>query len=121
MPLIRLTGRFAGMPDSVELLVGQKPWTLTVPDDRRMELQREPVAAPTLTPAGLVRDALEHPFEFEAMRRALTPDDHVAIVLDANLPHVAAMLVEVLSHLHSAGVQLEAVTILTAPGSPQGW
>ena len=74
------------MPDSVELLVGQEPWTLTVPASARVELAaRAACRADAGRRAELVRDALEHPFEFEAMRRALTPDDHVTIVLDATL------------------------------------
>jgi len=121
MPVVRFTGGFSGMPDSVELFVGREPWSLSVARERRVELHREPSAAPSETGAELVRAALEHPHEFEAMRRALTPDDHVAIVFDASLPHAAALLVEVLEHLRSAGVQLEAVTILTAPGSDQRW
>src|SRR5262249_55951119 len=31
------------------------------------------------------------------------------------------ILAEVLAHLRSAGIQLEAVTILTPPDAPQGW
>jgi nickel-dependent lactate racemase len=109
------------MPDAIELFVGLQPWTLTVPGDHRIELKRAAIVPTTQSPAELVRDALEHPHEFEAMRRALTPDDHVTIVLDTNLPHVAALLVEVLDHLRSGGVQLDAVTVLTAPGSRQDW
>ena len=109
------------MPESIDLFVGLQPWTLSVPAEHRVELHRAACARPTRSPADLVRDALEHPLEFEAMRRALTPDDHVTIVLDAALPHASELLVEVLEHLRSAGVQLEAVTVLTPPGSPQGW
>ena len=109
------------MPEAIELLVGQTPWTLNVPDDRRVELHRAAVAPPTASPAELTRAALEHPFEFEAMRRALTPDDRVTVVLDTTLPHVTEMLGEVLAHLQSAGVRPGAVTILTPPGAPQGW
>ena len=122
MTLIRLTGRFAGMPDSVELLVGQEPWTLTILGDRRVELQREPLVAPSRTPPELVRDALEQPFEFEAMRRALTPDDHIAIVLDANLPKVAALLAEVLDHLRIGGGATRGRDRCSPPPvRPQDW
>jgi nickel-dependent lactate racemase len=109
------------MAEVTELLVGSKPWSLTVPEERRLELHREPIVPPARNPSDLVSEALEHPHEFEAMRRAMTPDDHVTIVLDATLSHVAALLAAVLEHLRTAGVQLDAVTIVTPPGSPQDW
>ena len=109
------------MPEAIELLVGGDPWSFAVPENRRIALHREPIAHLTKSPGELVRDALEHPHEFEAMRRAMTPDDHVTIVLDSGLPHVPAVLASVLDHLRSAGVQLDAVTILTAPESSQKW
>jgi nickel-dependent lactate racemase len=109
------------MPEAIELLVGGDPWSFAVPDHRRVALQRALIAHPTRSPGELVRDALENPYEFEAMRRAMTPDDHVTIVLDTGLSHVSAMLAAVLDHLRSAGVQLDAVTILTAPESSQTW
>src|SRR5262245_46611023 len=109
------------MPEAIELDVGRERWTLTIPADRRVALRRDTVLPPRQSPAELVREALEHPHQFEAMRRALTPDDHVTIVLDSQLPHAAAMLAEVLAHLQSGGVLLEAVTVLSEPGAPEGW
>src|SRR5262245_11809311 len=109
------------MAESLELFVGLEPWTLTVPAERAVELRRAAFTTPTQSPAELAREALEHPYEFEAMRRALTPDDHVAIVLDPTLPELGPILAEVLTHLHSAGIPLEAVTVLTPPGSTDAW
>src|SRR5262245_49418933 len=109
------------MAEPLEVFVGSSPWALNVPDGRRVELRRAAVSPPSASPAELTREALEHPVGFEALRRALTPDDHVAVVLDPTLPAVPAILGEVLTHLRSAGVQPEAVTILTPPGSSQSW
>ncbi len=103
------------------LHVGLAPWSLTVPGDHRVGLRRAAVTAPTASPAELVRAALEKPFGFEPLRRALTPDDRVTVVLDPTLPHVAEMLGEVFAHLRSAGIQPEAVTVLTPPGSSRDW
>ncbi|HEY7311841.1 MAG TPA: lactate racemase domain-containing protein [Gemmataceae bacterium] len=73
-------------------------------------------------PAAAVRAALEQPFEFPALRRALTPDDHVAIVVDEQLPHLAELLIPLLEHIESAGVSPEATTLLCAPSSSkQPW
>jgi len=108
------------MPEET-LSVGQQPWSISVPADRRVELHRAPSVPTDRSPGELVRNALEHPHEFEAMRRAITPDDHVTIVLDPMLPSVTAMLVEILEHLRSAGVSLETITVLTPPGAPEVW
>lgn len=73
-------------------------------------------------PAAAVRAALEQPHAFPALRLALTPDDHVAIVLDEQLPHLAELLVPLLEHIHSAGVAPEAITLLCPPpASRQAW
>lgn len=73
-------------------------------------------------PIDAVRVALEHPFGFPALRRALTPDDHVTIVVDEYLPHLAELLVPLLEHIQSAGVSPESMTLLSAPSaSRQAW
>lgn len=109
------------MPEPFELVVGATPWALTVPADRHVVLRRSAIAPPLASAAELTREALEHPVGFEALRRALTPDDHVTIVLDSALPAIPAILGEVLAHLRSAAIQPQAVTILTPPGSSQTW
>jgi nickel-dependent lactate racemase len=109
------------MAEPTELIVGSEPWPLTVPPDRAVPLKREPFGAPTASPQQLVYDALEKPYHFEALRRALTPDDRVTIVIDPRLPHLAEMLAEVLRHLGTAGVPPSAVTVVSPPNAPQTW
>ena len=109
------------MAEPVQLVVGSEPWSLTVPADRAIALKREPFAAPTAAPGQLVHDALEKPFHFEALRRALTPDDRVTVVIDPRLPHLAEMLAEVLRHLGSAGVSPAAVTVVSPSNAPETW
>jgi nickel-dependent lactate racemase len=72
-----------------------------------------PAALPR--PAEAVRAALEAPFAFPQLRRALTPDDHLAVVVDEDLPDLARLLVPLLEHLVSAGVSPEAVTLVSTP------
>jgi nickel-dependent lactate racemase len=73
-------------------------------------------------PAEAVREALESPFEYPALRQALTPDDHVTVVVDEHLPGLAGLLVPVLEHLAAAGVSPDAVTILVSPSAAgQPW
>jgi nickel-dependent lactate racemase len=76
---------------------------------------------PTADPRELVRAALEAPFGFEPLRRALTPDDRVTVVFDPALPAAAELLAGVLDHLRTAGIEPAAVTVVTPPGAPQGW
>jgi nickel-dependent lactate racemase len=73
-------------------------------------------------PAAAVRAALEEPHNFPALRRALTPDDRVDIVLDEELPRLADLLVPILEHIHGAGVAPESMTLLCPPSSSrQTW
>lgn len=109
------------MQDTVELVVGAEPWELTLPAAKRIALERAPVVPPTGTAAVLVRAALEKPHNFEALRRALTPDDRVCVVVDPRLPYFVPMLCEVLTHIGSAGVNLSAVTVLSPPGASEVW
>jgi nickel-dependent lactate racemase len=69
-----------------------------------------------------VRAALEHPVDFPALRRALTPDDRVVVVVDEQLPHLVELLVPLLEHIVAAGVAPEALTLVCPPSaSGQRW
>ena len=109
------------MAEPTELVVGSGPWRLAVPADRTLALQRAEFAAPGASPQQLVHDALEKTFDGGGLRRALTPDDRVTIVIDPRLPHLAAMLAEVLRHLGTAGIGPAAVTVVSPPNAPQTW
>src|SRR5271167_3198739 len=109
------------MANSFDLKIGLEVWPMTIQSEQLVPLGRADVVPPTQSVAELTRNALENPVGFEALRRAVTPDDRVTIVLDPDLPEVAVILGEVISHLGSAGIQPEAVSILTPPGSRQSW
>src|SRR5690349_16237929 len=66
-------------------------------------------------PADAMRAALESPLGFPALRRALTPDDHVAIVVDQELSQPARLLIPIIEHIQSAGVPVEAITLVHPP------
>src|ERR1043166_7783716 len=83
---------------------------------------RAPVAPDLADPAAAVRESLEHPHDYPALLLALTPDDHVAIVVDEGIPHLAWLLVPVLEHIKSAHVKPEAITLVCPPPSTgQPW
>ena len=86
-----------------------------VPEDNR--IANRPPPAALADPAAAVRAALETPLAFPALRRALTPDDHVVVVLDEQLPNLMQLLVPILEHVVGAGVAPENVTLLCPPSS----
>src|SRR5262245_14598031 len=69
-------------------------------------------------PIAAVRAALGAPRNFPPLRSALTPDDHVAVVVDEQLPDLARLVGAVLEPVTLAGVRLEAVTLLCPTKRP---
>ncbi|MCZ2343053.1 MAG: nickel-dependent lactate racemase [Bacteroidales bacterium] len=108
----------------IELPVGRSLWSIAVPQDTLVTFRRpEPAVASPVAPAELVRAALECPRGLEVpLRRALTPDDHITIVLDEQLPCIAEMLAAILDHLGTAGIAPSAVTVVVPPdGGNASW
>lgn len=62
-----------------------------------------------------VAASLEAPIEFPELRRALTPDDHLAIVLHEDIHGLAVVLQAVLEHVLSAGIQISQVAVVVPP------
>jgi nickel-dependent lactate racemase len=79
--------------------------------------------APLADPADAVRAALEAPLHYPPLHRALTPDDHIAVLVDEELPDLAGLLVPLLDHIMTAGIAAEAITLLCLPGTEdaQDW
>lgn len=105
-------------------------WTMTFARERlELEIAKDRLAASPrasrtalANPVAAVREALEVPFHFPALRRALTPDDHIAVVVDEDLPDLGRLLVPVLEHIVAAGVRPEAITLVCEPSaSRQEW
>jgi nickel-dependent lactate racemase len=83
---------------------------------------RAPIATNLADPAQNLRDVLEHPLDYPALRLALTPDDHIAVVVDEGIPQLARMLVPLLEHVRQARVQPDAITLICPPpSSGQPW
>jgi len=86
---------------------------IEVPPSQRVVVHRQQPAADDLLDVGAaVREALEHPYQFPALRRALTPDDHVVILVDDVLPQAPVVLTAVLEHLVGAHISTDAITLL---------
>jgi nickel-dependent lactate racemase len=106
----------------IQLACGLRELELELADDCPVLPAQGQLPPDLADPAGAVRAALESPHNFPALRRALTPDDHVAIVLDEQLPQPARLLVPVIEHILSARVPLESITLVCPPSShKQEW
>jgi nickel-dependent lactate racemase len=101
---------------------GRDRLDLDVADERIVPVRRQAPAQPLPDPAAAVRASLEAPHGFPALRRALTQDDHVAVVVEEHLPHFAELLTAVLEHVTGAGVAPAAITLVCPAGSQgQPW
>src|SRR5438552_1457199 len=99
----------------VSIAYGRERLEVDVPESHLVGVQRQPQAPPLAEPAAAARAALETPLGFPALRRALTPDDHVVVVIDEHLPLLPELLTPVLQHLLEAQVALGAITLLCPP------
>ena len=101
---------------------GQQSLDLEINENQLLTGQRAPMAANLADPALTLQHALEHPLDYPALRLAMTPDDHVAIVVDESIPHLARLLVPLLEHIRQAHVQPDAITLVCSPpASGQAW
>ncbi len=95
---------------------------LDLPGDRLLTVERKPTAPALPDVAAAVASALENPRDFPALRRALTPDDHVAIAIDDGLPNIASLVVAIVEHVGKAGVGANAITVVCPPSNREpGW
>jgi hypothetical protein len=78
---------------------GQREGELDLPAENIVAVRRAPIAPPLADPAASVAAALEQPHGFPPLRRALTPDDHVAVAVDESLAGLPRLLPPVLRHL----------------------
>jgi nickel-dependent lactate racemase len=101
---------------------GRQHLELDVAAENVVAAQRAALNPPLADPAAVLRQALDEPFDFPPLRRALTPDDHVVVFVDEHVPQLPRLLVPILEHIRSAGVAAEAITLLCLPPSTgQPW
>ncbi len=105
---------------TLEIPFGRTHWTLTVRDADRLAYP-EPARLPIADVRAAVFDALDHPVRFEPLRRAVTPDDRIALVVDESLPRLPELIAGVLEYLATAGISPGAVTAVSPPGASQHW
>jgi nickel-dependent lactate racemase len=96
----------------LELEYGRRRLALDIGPARLVAHHRGP--AGVADPAAALREALSQPFEYPPLRRALTPDDHLAIVIDARHPALGGLLAALLDELLAAGVAPEGLSLIGA-------
>jgi hypothetical protein len=83
-----------------------------VADSNLVVPRSQPRTPPLVDIAQAVHACLETPHGFPALRKAITPDDHLAIVVDNGLPHLEEMLTTIVDYLVEAGIRSTAITLL---------
>lgn len=105
----------------VSLGYGSQKAEFDVADSKVVRVHQS-AAAPALSdPPAAIRAAIDHPLGFPALQQALTPDDHITIVVDEHLPQVGRLLTPILERVTAARISPELITLLGAPGSKQSW
>ena len=104
----------------IELPVGRSRWDLRARAEDIVPIRRHTSPTPVADVRSAVRETLEHPLRFEALRRALTPDDRIALVVDESLPQLPTLLMPILEHLTAAGITPDRITLLTSDSAPHG-
>lgn len=104
----------------VDLPIGKTQWAVTV---RAADFAAcaGPSTAPVADAEAAVFRAMDNPVKFEPLRRAMTPDDKVALVADEQLPELPKLIQGVLKYLAAAGIPPESVTVISPAGSAQDW
>lgn len=106
----------------IALPYGRQQIDVDIAEGKLLRVRREPIADPVPNVPAAVEQALEAPLGFPSLRRALTPDDHVAIVIDDQLPRLPDFLTPILQHIGQARVAPEAITLLCPASSvSQPW
>ncbi len=106
----------------VPIAWGRQTLGLEIREENLIPAQRAPIAPNLPDPLASLRDALEHPIDYPALRLSLTPEDHVAILVDEAIPNLGQLLVPVLEQILTARVQPDAITILCpSPSANQPW
>ena len=106
----------------VDIVWGQEHLGLDIPTDHLVSVRREAGRPPLADPGEAVREALEKPHGFPPLRRALTPDDHIAVFVDERIAELPRLLPPVLEHLQAAHIAPAAITLVCAsPSTGQAW
>lgn len=105
----------------LEIPIGRSIWTVEVNPATQVRLQSPESGAVITNPKQALKQALENPLRFETLKRALTPDDRVAVIVDDQLPFLSELITGLLEYLSGCGIEPSRVTVVSPSGSSQLW
>jgi nickel-dependent lactate racemase len=91
---------------------------LEIPDDRLVGVWHGPASVPESEVEGLIREALERPLGYPALRQAVVPSDRVAIPFDPDVPDAPRVLHAICATLQGAGVDPAAIRVVATGPAP---
>lgn len=94
------------------LAFGSKVWEFNLRDQQVVCEFSPNLKTPQSNIPQLIRNALSQPVGYPELKRAITPDDRIAIVLVDQFNGFLDILVAVLEHIAGAGVAMENVTLV---------
>src|ERR1041384_1034642 len=98
--------------------IGSQHVALDIPEEKLLTVIREPPPSALVNISATISSVLEAPLEFPALRRALTPEDHLAILIQEEINGLVEILQGILIHVFSADVKAENITLLVPPREP---
>lgn len=105
----------------LEIPIGRSIWTVEVNPATQVRLQSPESGTVITNPKQALKQALENPLRFETLKRALTPDDRVAVIVDDQLPFLSELITGLLEYLSGCGIEPSRVTVVSPSGSSQLW
>jgi hypothetical protein len=93
---------------------------IELPDADQVALRRAPESPVLADPMAALRESLESPRDFPALRRALTPGDQVAVAVDRFFAEHREFWLPVLEHIASASVRPSSMSVVLPHDAPGG-
>jgi hypothetical protein len=103
----------------LDLHFGRKQVGLDLDSAVPLALHRQDPARPLSDPVAAIHDAIERPHDYPALRRALTMDDRIVLLVDDDMASRPSLWAPVLEQVISAGVAPEAITVLQPQDAPE--
>ncbi|MCX7666660.1 MAG: lactate racemase domain-containing protein [Gemmataceae bacterium] len=105
----------------LEIPIGRSIWTVEVNPATQVRLQSPESGVAITNPKQALMKSLDNPLRFETLKRALTPDDRVAVIIDDQLPFLSELITGLLEYLSGCGIEPSRVTVISPFGSSQLW
>jgi|GEM_PF-6346052 len=105
----------------IHLRFGSTHWTIAAPAVTNVPLRGHPFPSGVADIATILGESLDRPVHFAALRRSVTPDDRIAVLVGPEVPRLVPILTALLRYLQEAGVDLANVSLISAAGDPQSF